>query len=641
MTSVGHASNGPPGGPAWEVTGNHYLAVPCLSVRDGGIHRLNVLHRGALGLVEWASARDAASEEGGPLLGPELREAGRVLELGRPAWEHVDRWIPRFRAEAERGVVVRGTLCAPGGVELLLPGAVYILEVENRTDRERRVEVGLAGTWRWALRTIETSRPLAAENRVARGEAVPGLVLEAGGEPSLAVLAVVASGEGASIEAGTAGEAPRALAPGEEVAGGNGNPVRIRIAREVRVGAGKRATVAFFLGVAVERDGALARAESLRRAGAAEVLRTARLHLSRMIRPARDAALGALFNRNLLFNAFFAVGRAIDDDRIYPVVSRSPLHGATAVFRERDALLWSLPALRLADPSLAREVLLRAFEQFSHHPGGRGHYLDGGLLDPSFALDQFCAYAVALDRYVRETEDDGVLDEPLFGQVLRELDDLLLDRLHPDVTLAATEVLPSGERAAHPYVTYGNAMLHAFCVALDRLWAETGEATDRSNFAGAAEEVAAAVWSRCTAEIDGLRVLAWSTDLAGEAAIYDDPEGSLALLPYLGFCDADDPIWRNTMELLRSRRSPFWLGDRAHPGSASRRHPQLASLAALCADLLGPRRREALGILRGLKLEGGLACGWYDPETGKAAAEPYHAALAGFLAWALWEAIER
>ncbi|NIQ55531.1 MAG: hypothetical protein GWN71_19870, partial [Gammaproteobacteria bacterium] len=160
------------------------------------------------------------------------------------------------------------------------------------------------------------------------------------------------------------------------------------------------------------------------------------------VRPVRDAALGALFNRNLLFHTFFAIGRALDDDRLYPVVSRSPLCGTAAVFRERDALLWGLPALQLADPALAREALLRALEQFSHRPGGRSHYLDGGLLSPSFALDQFCAYVVALDRYVRETRDEGILDEAVVAEVLVEHDDLLLDRLHPEVLLAATELLP-------------------------------------------------------------------------------------------------------------------------------------------------------------------------------------------------------
>lgn len=624
----------------WEVTGNHYIAFPCISPRDGGIHRVNVLHRGAHGLLEWASSRDPLRDDGVALLAPEVRVEGRPLPLGALRWDRLERWIPRFRAEPEPGLVVQGTLCAPGGGAVLLPGAVYILEVENASREERALEVGLAGEWRWSFRTVESSRSLGTPNRVAVAGGGRGLVLEIGGEPGLAALALVGSGDGVVYEAEPADPTAGLEASEGEWIVENGRAVRIRAARQVRIGPGKRVTVAFYMGAAVERDGALARAESLRGIGASELLRVARLQISQMVRPVRNARLGALFNRNLVFCAFNAVARAIDDERFYLLVSRSPLCGAPAVFRERDALLWSLPALHLADPATAREALLRAFEQYSHRPGARSHYIDGGVISPDFALDQFCAYAVALDRYIRESRDESVLDEPIVGQVLVELDDLLLDRLHPKVLLAATEVAPSGERVTHPYLTYDNVLVHALCLALERYAQGTADAPGARNFVDAAAEVEATIWQHCTAEIDGLRVLAWSTDLAGEAAVYDDPEGSLALLPTLGFCDADDPVWRNTIELLRSERNPFWLGNRRYPGLASRKHPEWASLAALCVDLLGPRRDAALECLTSLHLDGDIACGWYDPDTGEPVAERFHAGVAGLLAWTLWNALE-
>jgi hypothetical protein len=358
-----------------------------------------------------------------------------------------------------------------------------------------------------------------------------------------------------------------------------------------------------------------------------------------MARRTRDPALGAILNRNLLFNTFFAVGRAVDNERLYPVVSRSPLTERGATFRERDALFWSLPALQLADPTLAREVLLRAFEQYSHRPGAELHYLNGNVLSGAFSLDQFCAYVVALYHYIGETEDETILDEPIIAEILRELDDLLSDHLHPEVFLAATELLPSGEIPEHPYVTYDNALVWAFCQAMERL--RSGSADDLPlHAAAAADEAAAAIWRYCVAEVEGLRILACSTDLAGEAAVYDDPEGSLQLLPYLGLCETTDPVWRNTVEFLHSDAYPFWLGDRDFPGLASRRHPDLASLPALCAALLGPRRSESLKLLRRLHLEGGVASLWYDPETGAGRVGLHHAAAAGLLAWTLWKATE-
>jgi hypothetical protein len=132
-------------------------------------------------------------------------------------------------------------------------------------------------------------------------------------------------------------------------------------------------------------------------------------------------------------------------------------------------------------------------------------------------------------------------------------------------------------------------------------------------------------------------VIAGATDLEGNAAIYDDPAGSLGLLPYLGFCDAEDPIWSNTMDLLHSADYPLWLGNKPFPGLASRRTPDQASLAALCAELLGPHRERALALLRKLQLVGGIACRNYDPQTGHTSSGPWAAPLAALLARALLE----
>lgn len=610
----------------WEVTGNHTLAFPFVSPEDGGIARANVLSRNANGLVEWAPP------EGGALLAPRFRVRGADLRPGPLVWDHLEHWIPRFRATLPGGIGVQGTLCAPAGFDLSLRGAVYLFEVSNRGDAEQEIEVALEGAWSWSLRTLLSSRPLRTRNRIVRqGNA---LVLEAGDAAALALLP--GPGDGGGVAAALAG---RELEDGEEASASNGDPIRLRAWRRIRLAPGRRATVSFFLAVAPERDGALATASYLRTVGGSELVRRGRLELARLTRKLDAGDLAALFNRNLLFNYFFAVGRAVDDDRFYAVCSRSPVAPGAGVFREREALLWSLPALTLADPALARELLLSSLEQHSHRAGEDVHYLDGGVLAPGLGVSALCAYGVALDRYIHEAADDSLRDEPLVQDVLRELDVLLYSRLHPEVFLAASDVLPSGEAADHPYVTFDNAMLWAFCGALDRVWVpEEGE--DRPQLSGGVEEVAAAIWQNCVTGVAGLDVLAWSVDLEGEAALYDDPGGSLALLPSLGFCEPDDPIWRNTMDFLRSPRYPLHLGGAAFPGEASRRHPGAASLAAVCAELLGPRRDEALALLRRLPLEGGLACATYDPATGSPAGGRQFGALAGFLAWALWSATE-
>ena len=624
----------------WVLTGNHYLAFPCVHPETGAIHRANVLHRGLLGLVEWAATPepDLAGEA---LLTPEFAVDGRRVAPEPFTRDHLDRWIPVFRGTLTPELRVVGTLCAPGYPDPSLRGGCYLFELENQGRADVVVEVSLGGLWRWTLRTIADPQPLPGENRLGLSRLFPGVALEAAAGDASAAFAVVAGSPEARYEAAAA-EAPDqwlALASGRTLAAANGAPHRFRVVQAVRVPAGGRASAAFYFGVAPEREGALAAAAHLRRTGADRLRRESRLDLARLSRRAADPSIGPLLNRNLVFNLFYGVGRAIDDDRLYPLASRSPLCRPAAVFDEREALLWSFPAILLADTALAREVLLRAYEQYSHRPGERLHYLDGGVLAPGFALDHLCAYILALDLYVRVAGDESILDEPIIQDVLRELDANVFGRLHREVYLSATELLPSGEPAAHPYVTYSNVLLWAASAALEKLWIARDE-EDRPRLAGAAEEIASAIWRHCTAEVNGLRVLACSTDLEGEAAVYDDPAGSLLLLPHIGFCDADDPIWSNTVEWLLSPANPLWLGREPYPGLAGRERPQRPLLAALAAMLLGPRRDEALEVLRRLELEGDVASETYDARTGRSHDRPHHAPTAGFLAWALLEVFE-
>ena len=143
------------------------------------------------------------------------------------------------------------------------------------------------------------------------------------------------------------------------------------------------------------------------------------------------------------------------------------------------------------------------------------------------------------------------------------------------------------------------------------------------------------MWRKCVADVDGLPVLAWSTDLKESASIYDDPAGSLQLLPSYNFCDENEPLWRNTVDFLRSPAYRLWLGDRPFPGLAAREAPTVAQSAALCSDLIGTRSAETLELIRKLPLAGGLIAGAYDPSTGESVAGHYDAALSGFLAWSL------
>jgi uncharacterized protein len=601
-----------------DLTGNDYVSIS--SVRaDGSLDGVTVLHGAMAGLVEWSGGGPDA-----PLMRPTVRIDDVAVPIAAARWRRLDRWIPTFTTTLDDGSVVSGMVCAPGSYPPAR-GFLVRIEIENRGRSTRHARIELDVDWQHTRLWIATPRPLSGMNHFHADTEAGLLVLEADGGhgPALAI-----SGSGhTALTAGTGAEVPAA----------HGTPLRFQLAQMLEVTSQRRAAATFFVGVGRERDGAIAACRTLKRAGADALVRQARLDLSHTLRAAQDHRWAELLNRNLVFCRYFAAGRGIDDDRLYLVRSRSSHCREPGLFNEREALFWTIPALIVADPSIAREAILRALELFSERSGEYLRYLDGGAFDAGFVLDQFMLYPWVLDHYMTATGDTSLGDEPLAQQVILEADTTAFMRLHPQHMLGSTELLPSGEPADYPFPTVANALLRSVSVALDRLpWPAPPEPPARLR--GAAAEITAAVWQHCVTEVDGQSVLASSADLEGRAAIYDDPAMSLVLLPFLGFCADDDPVWTGTMEFLRSRRYPLWRDGRVG-GLAGRSDPTTPRFSALCADLLGPAAQDALDRLLRLRLPGGVAAAAYDPASGEGTL-PHDAALAGFLAWALVRAAE-
>jgi uncharacterized protein len=608
-----------------ELTGNDYVSIPHIG-EDAAVHGVNVLHAAAAGLLEWAG-----NDGGEPLFRPLAGSPDALAPLAGLRWKRLDRWIPTFATELPGGVRLAGTICAPVGYPAAR-GFVFRFELEHGGRAAVDVAVALDVCWAASRHWIATARPAPGNNRISAelSGGVVCLATDAGAGPAIAIVA----DRPVALDAAWLPEGDVAFRTAE-----HGDALKVRLTQTVNVVPNRRTTLSFFVGAGREPDGARAAATALRRTGADAWIRQARLELSHTLRAAQDHRWADMLNRNLLFNRYFAVGRAIDDDHLYLVRSRSTLCPAPAVFNEREALLWTLPALIIADPALAREALFRVLETFSERSGEHLRYLDGGAFDPAFSLEQFLLYAWAIDHYVAAAQDPTPLDEPLVQQVLAELDAALYMRLHPEHMLCATELLPSGDAADYPYTTLGNTMLWAYAQALPRIWQRhNGAEEPPPRFEGTGSEIAAAIWQHCVTVIDGEHVLTSSTDTEGGAAVYDDPEGSLALLPFFGFCAPDDPVWSATMEFLRSTRYPLWRGGPV-AGIAHRADPGRARLAALVSDLLGPGSSDALDRLLKLALPAGVAAAAYDPATGEPT-EPHHAAAAGFLAWALVRAAE-
>ena len=129
-------------------------------------------------------------------------------------------------------------------------------------------------------------------------------------------------------------------------------------------------------------------------------------------------------------------------------------------------------------------------------------------------------------------------------------------------------------------------------------------------------------------------IFAWSVDLQGGWDVYDEPPGSLLLLPHFGFCGQDDPIWRHTAEVIRAKKYPYSFAGCpiAEIGCPHAPHPWVLSIAN---SLLSGSRDSARTHLLRCKLDNGIACESVDEFTGESATGEAFATCAGFLAYAI------
>jgi hypothetical protein len=582
----------------WQLTGNHWLTIPCINPTDGAIHALGVLHRGARAAIELAGSSDFVSGTGTPLVGPVLRVDGVVQALAAEgiAWERAVGWLPTFTCTVG-ALVVRGTIFAPYGRDADMAGAVYTITVENRGDREVSIEVALEGTLGHRQQRVRTARPFDDEHLVSRG-ADDVLLLEGAAIPGLVALAIGCDGP-VSIEVPEgASRAPRPFA----------------VRRALVAPPGGSVQTAFYLAVGPERDGAQATVAVLRRRGWRALLSATREALTSLEQTTGSDGMDRLINRNLLFAYFYGVGRGLDDAQYYIVRSRAPWHGIGCTVRDWEALMWTLPAVQLADAALARELLVRACELHGYAPGQGVHYMDGTLFQPGFAIEGPAAFAIATDRYIRDTQDEQIVEDPVVADTLYLSSDDIIARRDERVPLYSTEVTPSGAPAAHPFTLHGNAVV---AVALDvfrRTLDEEAAATLEDPAA-----VRAALRRHFAVDRGDKARLASAVDLAGAAALDDDHVASLLWLPLYEAFDRDDSLYRRTARAIRpaSERAGYLV-------------PSLARL-------LGPDAAEVLTWLRRAPLDNGVAAESVDAD-GRATDNGGDAAVAGLLAYTVWYA---
>ena len=593
------------------VTGNEYVSLPTIREDNACIEGISFLHMGAKGMLEmWGSQDD-------PFLRPFVCRDGQELQLTDFRWSHVSYWIPCFTAKAGDRTL-RGRILAPLGER----GFGIRLTLEG-TAGEGSWQVGLKGCWGRTIHSINESKDVEAEKNLYRSNWNHLYCMDVRLGLSLFAFAPIMT------------EDWHQRLYHHEFGKENGD-VHYRLWAQWDGGTDPMEGT-FWFGLGFEEVAASTSAKEMMRQGFEAEWNRTKKYLDDRIRHTDDPALDEKLNRNLFFSYFFGSGRTLDTEEYVLVTSRSPRYYVSAAYWDRDSLLWSFPSIVLVDDEAAEEMLHYVFTRQIRNIGIHSRYIDGTLLEPGFELDELCAPIIALGRYVDKTGDKDYVRKSFVEEGIADILKRLKEKRHPDVALYETFLQPTDDIRTYPYITYDNVLVWYALRKIAQLYEGIWPEEKRNGLLQEAIAVDEAIRKYCIFQKDGKPMFAWSVDLKGGWDIYDEPPGSLLLLPHYGYCSMEDQVWKHTAAIIRREDYPYSFANCpiAEIGCPHAPHPWILSLSN---SMLSDRKESARKHLMLCKMDNGIACESVDEHTGESATGDAFATCAGFLAYALHEA---
>jgi len=589
-------------------TGNEFVSLPTLDQNTASIESFTVLHMGYKGMLAFWGG------ESEPLIRPLVRAVSGDL-LCDLRWKREYDWIPRFESTKD-GISTEGIFLAPIGQKAF----AIRLTIANHSDEEKEISCGFCGAWGKVTHSVNEDKTIAGQRTVYRSGWNDGPVFDLSiGMPVMAF-------------------APMSSLPvtwefeqGEEI--------RYKGTHDCRLKPGESVVLDVFWGIGFEEVSAATAAKELLRQRFDVVYKETQCWLSERRKTVGIRSVDSLLNRNLFFNFFYATGMTMDTEEVVMVTSRSPRYYVSAAYWDRDSLLWSFPSILKADPQYAKELLDYVFTRQIKQIGIHSRYIDGTVLEPGFELDELCAPLMALSRYVDATGEVSVLQEAHIERGVKKILSILKTKRSDALHLYETFLQPTDDMRIYPYGTYNNVLTWRCLRDLGNLYQNLWPTETLKWLEKEVLSLFHSIRNHCIKEYQGKMIFAWSVDEDGNWDVYDEPPGSLELLPYFGFCDRKDPVWQNTVEIIRSPDYQYSFAGKPFSdiGCPHAPHPWILSVAN---GLISGRKEASLDFLRRASMDNGIACESVDEVTGECTTGAAFATCAGFLAYCLMEGLK-
>ncbi|WP_348262921.1 glycoside hydrolase family 125 protein [Telmatobacter sp. DSM 110680] len=594
-------------------TGNQWISLPDIRADNGSLSTFNVLsmrHRGLLQI---------SGEHSGPVLQPYFTADGKPLEFHKPSWELIAYWIPTAHLAVD-GLEATLTYCAPPESR----AAFLRMTLTNHRTAPVEVSLGVKASFGSIERVTYVPVELRGERTVGVAPWVdPAEVFSYITTDTDFAWTLLHPGSKASITTPPTTATPavnasqtKTLAPGESVES------------------------IFVLAAGIEEFSAAHNARALReqidRNGAEAMIQQTAAWLLKRTRSSNQADLDLLMNRNFLFTELYAWGRTIDTEQLVGVTSRSPRYYVSAAYWDRDAMLWSFPALLDIDPPMAREALEYALTTQLRNTGTHSRFIDGIVLEDGFQLDEAAAPLLALAAYEKRTNDTAFLSA--HSAALATLSDRLQSRFDPATGLYSSLQDSQDEFQKLPFITYDNVLVWRALTDLADLEKRLNNSSESQEMTARATSLHAAILSHCvstTAPNSAGPIFATATD--GKNYVFTEiPPGSLFKLPALGFVPESNPTFTRTYQWLHSKNYQYSYFDQPYGLPGSYRVPFTTAWSIADNLLLTAGRDQSLKILLASNWDGGIITEGVDPTTARMdQAGRAFATAAGYVAHAI------
>ena len=564
-------------------TGNDWMSLPSIRAGDAALMDFNVISMRYRGLIEYAGAL------GQPLMKPFLNVGGVKKPLAGLRWSLRDYWLPTGMMEADgvrtsisyvvpsdsRAAIVRFQVTNIGGAPITVAPGMDVSWA--RTNRVTYSPESLTGARTMSPTPIDTDMMVfnykTDDTQFAWGFAYVGSkgVLHEGGNPG------------------------------------------VTAQHEATLARGQTLDMHFLIGVGLEQYSAAYGMRVLNkridRYGIDGVIDQAAAEARRHTRTTGRADLDRVMNRNLLFTTYFAWGRSLDTEEFVGVTSRSNRYYVSAAYWDRDALLWSFPALLDTDPARAREAIGYVLGRQARNAGIHSRFIDGALLEDGLELDELVAPIVALKSYVDATGDRSVLTK--YASEIATLRTRLFALRDPSTGLYETFQDAEDEYVQKPFSIYDNVIAWK---ALNDLATLSGEKALRVR--ASTLKVAIMKYGVRSGTPGASGPIFAATVSATDADFMDVPPGSLLKLPYLGFIAEDDPLFRRTYDWLHSPNYQYSYVGTPYGLPGSYRVPFTTSWSVADHLRLKAGRAKALKVVTESPWDGGIVTEGVKPDTG-------------------------